>query len=224
MIRFFDIIFSLLGIIILLPFMIPIIILLKLTGEHDIFYIQKRIGVGEKEFGLYKFATMLRNSSKMSGGLFTSENDSRILPLGKFLRKTKINEIPQILNIFLGQMSLVGSRPQVPSHFDYYSDEVKSKIKNLRPGLTGVGSIIFRNEEDVLSKLGEDKDNYYKSIIVPYKGELEVWYSNNKTILLYFKIIIATFLVVLFPKSTYFKKILANIPSPPPELKNIVTA
>ena len=204
--------------------MIPIIILLKLTGEHDIFYIQKRIGVGEKEFGLYKFATMLRNSSKMSGGLFTSENDSRILPLGKFLRKTKINEIPQILNIFLGQMSLVGSRPQVPSHFDYYSDEVKSKIKNLRPGLTGVGSIIFRNEEDVLSKLGEDKDNYYKSIIVPYKGELEVWYSNNKTILLYFKIIIATFLVVLFPKSTYFKKILANIPSPPPELKNIVTA
>ena len=224
MIRFFDIIFSLLGIIILLPFMIPIIILLKLTGEHDIFYIQKRIGVGEKEFGLYKFATMLRNSSKMSGGLFTSENDSRILPLGKFLRKTKINEIPQILNIFLGQMSLVGSRPQVPSHFDYYSDEVKSKIKNLRPSLTGVGSIVFRNEEDVLSKLGEDKDNYYKSIIVPYKGELEVWYSNNKTILLYFKIIIATFLVVLFPKSTYFKKILANIPSPPPELKNIVTA
>ena len=224
MIRFFDIIFSLLGIIILLPFMIPIIILLKLTGEHDIFYIQKRIGVGEKEFGLYKFATMQRNSSKMAGGLFTSENDSRILPLGKFLRKTKINEIPQILNIFLGQMSLVGSRPQVPSHFDYYSDEVKSKIKNLRPGLTGVGSIVFRNEEDVLSKLGEDKDNYYKSIIVPYKGELEVWYSNNKTILLYFKIIIATFLVVLFPKSTYFKKILANIPSPPPELKNIVTA
>ena len=143
MIRFFDIIFSLLGIIILLPFMIPIIILLKLTGEHDIFYIQKRIGVGEKEFGLYKFATMLRNSSKMSGGLFTSENDSRILPLGKFLRKTKINEIPQILNIFLGQMSLVGSRPQVPSHFDYYSDEVKSKIKNLRPSLTGVGSIVL---------------------------------------------------------------------------------
>ena len=91
MIRFFDILFSTFAIIVLFPFMIPIMILLKLTGEHDIFYAQMRVGKGEKEFPLLKFATMLRNSPNLPGGLFTQENDPRLLPMGKFLRKTKIN-------------------------------------------------------------------------------------------------------------------------------------
>lgn len=123
MTRVFDILFSGLAIIILLPFMIPIMIGLKLTGEHDIFYGQTRIGKGRKEFKLLKFATMLRNSPNMAGGLFTSENDPRMLPMGKFLRKTKINELPQLINIFVGQMSVIGYRPTVKEHFEGYPEE-----------------------------------------------------------------------------------------------------
>ena len=118
MTRFFDILFSGLAIIILFPFMIPIMIGLKLTGEHDIFYGQPRIGKHGKEFKVLKFATMLKNSPNMAGGLFTSENDPRILPMGKFLRKTKINELPQLLNIFVGQMSVIGFRPTVKKHWE----------------------------------------------------------------------------------------------------------
>ena len=111
MTRFFDILFSGIAILILLPFMIPIMIALKLTGEHDIFYLQERIGKNNKPFKVYKFATMLRNSPNMAGGLITKDKDPRILPMGNFLRKTKINELPQLLNIFLGQMSVIGYRP-----------------------------------------------------------------------------------------------------------------
>ena len=112
MIRFFDILFSGLAIIILFPFMLPIMIGLKLTGEHDIFYCQERVGKGGKIFKVLKFATMMRNSENMPGGVLTQKNDPRILPMGKFLRKTKINELPQLINIFIGQMSVIGPRPQ----------------------------------------------------------------------------------------------------------------
>ena len=112
MIRFFDIIFSAFAILILLPFMIPIIIGLKLTGEHDVFYRQTRIGKDGKSFGVWKFATMLRNSPNMTGGVLTQKDDPRILPMGKFLRKTKINELPQLINVLFGEMSFVGPRPQ----------------------------------------------------------------------------------------------------------------
>ena len=120
MIRLLDIFFSGIAIIVLLPFMIPIMICLKLTGEHDIFYLQERMGKGRKPFKLVKFATMLRNSPNMKGGLFTSENDPRMLPMGKFLRKTKINELPQLINVLLGQMSIIGYRPTVKEHFEGY--------------------------------------------------------------------------------------------------------
>ncbi|MBD5434836.1 MAG: sugar transferase, partial [Treponema sp.] len=96
MIRFFDILFSGIAIVILLPFMLPVMVALKLTGEHDIFYCQERIGKGGKPFGVLKFATMLRNSPNMAGGVLTQKDDPRILPMGKFLRKTKINELPQL--------------------------------------------------------------------------------------------------------------------------------
>ena len=105
--RFFDVLFSGGAIVVLLPFMIPIMIGLKLTGEHDIFYMQDRAGKGGKPFKMLKFATMLRNSPNLAGGLYTAENDPRILPMGKFLRKTKINELPQLINIFKGDMSIV---------------------------------------------------------------------------------------------------------------------
>ena len=105
MTRFFDILFSGLALLVLFPFMLPIVIGLKLTGEHDIFYLQERIGKGGKPFKVFKFATMMRNSANMKGGLVTLKDDPRILPMGKFLRKTKINELPQLINIFIGNIT-----------------------------------------------------------------------------------------------------------------------
>ena len=133
MTRFFDILFSGVTIVLLLPFMIPIMIGLKLTGEHYIFYRQIRVGRYGKDFGLLKFATMLKDSPNLPGGLYTSANDPRMLPMGKFLRKTKINELPQLINILIGQMSIVGYRPTVREHYNAYSDDVKQNLYNLRP-------------------------------------------------------------------------------------------
>ena len=220
MTRFFDILFSTIAIIILLPFMIPIMIGLKLTGEHDIFYGQERIGKGGKPFKLWKFATMLRNSPNMAGGLYTSKNDPRMLPMGKFLRKTKINELPQLINIFTGEMSVIGYRPQVKKQYDQYSDEVKECLSMNRPGLSGIGPIVFRSEEQILQSFTdyEERDKFYYDVIMPYKGALEVWYSKHRNIRMYFHLIFMTVEVVLNPKSKSWKK-LKGIPEVPKELE-----
>ena len=206
MTRFFDILFSGIAIIILLPFMIPIMIGLKLTGEHDIFYVQERIGKGGKPFGVLKFATMLRNSPNMAGGVLTQKNDPRILPMGNFLRKTKINELPQLVNIFIGQMSVIGPRPQAKRHYDLYSDEVKSAIDKVAPGLSGIGSVAFRDEEDMLNVI-QNRDEFHDTIIAPYKGQLEIWFTEHRNIITYFKLIFLTevwkFKKLLYPNSIF---------------------
>ena len=223
MTRFFDIVFSLLAIIVLLPFMIPIMIGLKLTGEHDIFYGQERIGKGGKPFKVWKFATMLRNSPNMAGGTYTSKNDPRILPMGRFLRKTKINELPQLINILAGDMSIIGYRPLIPRGYAMYPDSVKKELKNGRPGLSGIGSIVFRNEEQIVEKFDayEDKDKFYKDVIMPYKGELEVWYTKNKNVFMYWKLIFMTVEAVLKPESQSWMK-LKGIPEVPDNLKGVL--
>lgn len=221
MTRFFDILFSGLAIIILFPFMLPIIIGLKLTGEHDIFYLQERIGKGGKPFKVFKFATMMRNSANMKGGLVTLKDDPRILPMGKFLRKTKINELPQLINIFIGNMSVIGYRPFVKKHYDLYSDEVKTEINKIVPGLSGIGSVVFRDEEDILHTV-EDPNNFHDNIITPYKGQLECWYVNHRSVTNYFKLIFATVLVVLNPKSKAWQKWFKDLPPVPDNLKEYI--
>jgi lipopolysaccharide/colanic/teichoic acid biosynthesis glycosyltransferase len=217
-IRLFDIILSGAAIIVLFPFLLPIMIVLKMTGEHYIFYSQTRVGRYGRDFKLLKFATMLKDSPNLPGGLYTSANDPRILPLGKFLRKTKINELPQLINIFIGQMSIVGYRPTVREHFDSYSDDVKQKLHNLRPGLTGIGSIVFRNEEEILQQF-EDKKYFHKGIINPYKGMLEWWYADHNSIIIYIKIIFVTAIIVLNDNSPIWKKVFKGLPPIPPELQ-----
>ncbi len=223
MTRFFDILFSLIALIILFPFMIPIMIGLKLTGEHDIFYGQERIGKGGKPFKLWKFATMLRNSPNMAGGTFTSKNDPRILPMGNFLRKTKINELPQLLNILAGDMSVIGYRPLVKKGYDMYPEEVKEQLKDSRPGLSGIGSIVFRSEEQIVQKYDsfEEKDRFYSTVIMPYKGQLEVWYTKHRTVSMYFRLIFMTVEAVLNPNSKSWKK-LKDIPDVPENLRNVL--
>lgn len=221
MIRFFDILFSGIAIIILLPFMIPIMIGLKLTGEHDIFYGQIRIGKGRKEFKLWKFATMLRKSPNMAGGLYTSKNDPRMLPMGKFLRKTKINELPQLLNIFCGQMSVIGYRPTVKEHFEGYPEECKLVLEKSVPGLSGIGSIVFRNEEEILQNF-EDKKSFHQNVIAPYKATLEVWFIQHKSLWLYFKLIFMTIRAVLNPSSNKWRTAFNDLPPIPIELERYI--
>ena len=221
MIRFFDILFSGIAIIILLPFMIPIMIGLKLTGEHDIFYKQTRIGKGGKPFGVMKFATMLRNSPNMAGGVLTQKDDPRILPMGKFLRKTKINELPQLLNIFIGQMSVIGPRPQAKAHYDLYSDDVKAVVDTVAPGLSGLGSVAFRDEEDMLNAV-EDRDHFHDTVIAPYKGALEVWFVQHRSVNVYFKLIWLTVLAVLKPSSKAWRTAFKDLPPVPTELDQYI--
>lgn len=221
MTRFFDIFFSALAILILFPFMLPIAIGLKLTGEHDIFYLQERIGKYGKTFKVIKFATMMRNSANMKGGLITAKNDPRILPMGKFLRKTKINELPQLINIFIGNMSVIGYRPFVKKHYDLYSDEVKAEINKIAPGLSGIGSVVFRDEEDILHTV-KDPNDVHDNIITPYKGQLECWYVQHRNVSNYFKLIFATVLVVVRPECKTWKKWFKNLPPVPENLKQYI--
>jgi lipopolysaccharide/colanic/teichoic acid biosynthesis glycosyltransferase len=190
---------------------------LKLMGEHDIFYTQIRIGRYGKPFRVLKFATMLRDSPNLPGGLVTALNDPRLLPLGKIMRKAKINELPQILNVFMGQMSLAGYRPFVEKHYALYSEEVKNCINTIRPGLTGIGSIIFRHEEEMLHSI-KDGNYFHDKIITPYKGKLECWYVQNRSLKNYFLIIFCTTLVLFGFNGNDWKKLFKNLPPVPAEL------
>ena len=215
--RFFDIIFSLLALIFLCPLFVPIVIVLKLTGEGEIFFSQKRVGVNGKLFSLLKFATMLKDSPNLGSGTVTLKGDPRVLPFGKFLRKTKINELPQLINILIGDMSVVGPRPQTPRCFDVFPEELQETICSIRPGLSGLGPIVFRDEENILSEKNESID-FYDLVIAPYKGKVEAYYISIYGILNYFKIIFATIWIVIFPSSIIVWKLFPSLPPPPEQL------
>ncbi len=215
--RFLDVVLSGVAILVLSPLLIPVMMILKCTGEHDIFYRQTRIGYRNSHFEMLKFATMLRNSPNMAGGLHTTRGDPRVLPFGRFLRKTKINELPQLFNIFCGDMSIVGPRPLVDKTFAPYSEEVKAKIYSVKPGLTGIGSVVFRDEESLLSKTTMPVEEYYAKVITPYKGALEMWYLEHLGFWTDAKLVFLTAWVVLFPKSELTYRLFPDLPKRPTE-------
>ena len=211
--RLLDIIVSLITLIILLPIFIPVIIILRFSAEGEVFYLQERYGIYNSKFKIFKFATMLKNSMNMGAGSITLKNDPRVTKIGSILRKTKINELPQIINILRGDISLVGPRPLVAKTFMAYSKKVQSKIYNVKPGLTGIGSIIFRDEESIISEVtDEDPHEFYKRVIAPYKGELEMWYQKNNSFFLDLQLIFITAWVILFPDSKIYEKCFKNLP------------
>jgi lipopolysaccharide/colanic/teichoic acid biosynthesis glycosyltransferase len=210
--RFFDIVFSLAAIILLLPVFIPIIILLLLTGEHEVFFRQERVGYKNKIFHIWKFATMLKNSPNMGHGDVTMRKDPRITSVGRFLRQSKFNELPQVINILTGDMSFVGPRPLMKVGFERYSDEMKTKVYNTRPGLTGIGSIVFRDEELILTHSKLPPHECYRTIILPYKGALEVWYQQHQSFYTDFMIMFLTAWYVVFPNSKLVYKIFPSLP------------
>lgn len=210
--RFFDIIFSFIAIILLLPIFIPIIILLLLTGEHEVFFRQERVGYKNKIFRIWKFATMLKNSPNMGDGDITKRGDSRITPVGKFLRQSKLNELPQVINILTGDMSFVGPRPLMKVGFDRYSDEMKAKVYDVTPGLTGIGSILFRDEELIITNSKLPPHECYRTVILPFKGALEVWYQQHRNFYTDFMIMFLTAWYVVFPKSKLVYKVFPSLP------------
>tara|TARA_B100000242_G_scaffold117764_1_gene82310 strand:- start:3863 stop:4579 length:717 start_codon:yes stop_codon:yes gene_type:complete len=218
--RFFDVFFSLICILIFLPFFLIVSLILKFSAEGEIFYFQNRVGFNNKIFSIVKFATMLKNSENIGSGTITLRNDFRVTKPGRILRKTKINELPQIFNIFLGDISFVGPRPLVKKTFDDYPEPTKKLIYDSKPGLTGIGSIFFRDEEFIMSiPRNEPPQNFYKRVIAPFKGDLELWYLYNKSFIVDFKLIILTAYVVLFPKSKIILNSFHNLPKLPNELK-----
>jgi lipopolysaccharide/colanic/teichoic acid biosynthesis glycosyltransferase len=219
MTRFFDLLFSSIAIILLFPFMLPIMIALRLTGEHHIFYQQPRMGRNGNEFKVLKFATMLKDSPNMTGGFITQKDDPRVLPMGAFLRKTKINELPQLVNVFLGQMSLVGPRPVVATHLENFPIGAREAIKSMRPGLTGIASLVFCDEEGILDRMTGDRKYNHDCIIAPFKGELELWYKSHRSLRLYFSLLFRTALSVLLHGASRGLPAFKDLPEVPKELE-----
>lgn len=209
--RFIDLLIATAALILLSPIWIVVIVILMLTGEHEVFYLQKRIGYKNKSFRIWKFATMCKNSSSIGSKEITLRNDPRVTKFGRILRKTKINELPQIINVLKGEMSIVGPRPLMEVSFNLYSDEVKKLIYNSKPGITGIGSLIFRDEEKTVSEAADPKKMY--AAIYPYKGELELWYLQNASLSTDLKIISLTAWSIIFPNNDLCSKIFKTLPS-----------
>jgi lipopolysaccharide/colanic/teichoic acid biosynthesis glycosyltransferase len=182
--------------------------------------VQKRVGKNGEMFNLLKFATMLKDSPNMGTGTITVKNDTRVLPFGKFLRKTKLNELPQLINIIKGDMSIIGPRPQDIRCFRAFNKEDQENIKKVRPGLSGIGSIFFRDEESIMDRANtSNKEKFYDNVISPYKGKLESWYFNHKSIYLYFKLIMLTIYVVIKSDANInYKEIFKNFPDIPKQI------
>ena len=218
MTRILDIFLSGLAIIVLSPLLLPIIVILKFTGEGKVFYLQERVGKGGKLFGIWKFATMLENSPSMTNAYITTHDDPRVLPFGKFLRKSKINELPQLVNILKGDISIVGPRPQVKAHLELYPKDKLDDVLSIQPGLTGIASLFFRDEETMISNSNMEPKEFYKAFIAPYKADLEIWYKNNQNLYTYFMLIGLTAWSIFFSKSNLYKKVFKGLPVPPKEL------
>ena len=215
--RLLDVILSGVTLVCLLPLFLPVMLVLRITGEGEVFYRQTRVGREGKNFSLLKFATMLKNSPNIGTGEITVRNDPRILPLGGFLRKSKLNELPQLWNVLVGDMSIVGPRPMVPDTFSRYPETAQSIIQSINPGLTGVGSIVFRDEERFLDGL-ENPVAFYREVIIPHKSNLELWYVAHQSLGLYLRVIFATAWIIIFPKSNLAQSIFPGLPVAPPEL------
>ena len=209
--RLTDIIIAGVALIILSPILIIAIVILSVTGEREVFFFQKRIGYKNKPFYIWKFATMLKNSPQIGTGHITLRNDPRVTWFGKFLRITKINELPQIINVFKGDMTIVGPRPLMETGFNLYPAEIKNKIYNVKPGITGIGSLIFRDEEKIISASDDPVATY--QAISPFKGALEMWYQKNASVYTDSMIIFLTAWSIIFPNNTLQNRIFKDLPA-----------
>lgn len=210
-----DLILSLFALAALSPLLLFVTLVLCFTGERQVFYFQDRVGYKNRVFKIWKFATMKKDSTEIGTRGVTLRNDFRVTAFGRLLRLTKVNELPQLFNVLLGDMSIVGPRPLMLPGFHLYSDHFKSSVYEIKPGLTGIGSIVFRDEERILSESTLDPYDCYQHVILPYKGELELWYQEHQSTCTDLKIIFLTGWVILFPHSGLLKRFFPDLPERP---------
>lgn len=192
--RLFDILISGLGLFALSPLFILVAIWIKLDSEGPVFYKQSRVGKGNKDFQLYKFRSMVTQAD-MNGLLTVGDHDSRVTRAGYFIRKYKLDELPQLINVFRGEMSLVGPRPEVRKYVDMYTPE-QMHVLDIRPGITDIASIKYRNENDLLAK-AENPEQYYIDVIMQDKLRINLEYVKHNSLLNDFKMILDTFVAIL---------------------------
>ncbi|CEN79989.1 sugar transferase [Paraclostridium sordellii] len=192
--RIFDIVASLIGLILLSPILIIIAVFIKLDSKGPVFFKQKRVGKNKQIFEIYKFRTMVIDAEKL-GKQITVGNDNRITKIGKFIRKCKLDELPQLINVLKGEMSLVGPRPEVPKYVELY-DVYQEQVLLVQPGITDYASIEFRNENELLGK-SKNPEATYIDEIMPTKIELNLLYIKNISLLEDFKLIFNTILAIL---------------------------
>lgn len=219
--RLFDIVLSGCAIILLAPLLVTVMIILRFTGEKEVFFAQSRVGKNGIKIQILKFATMLKDSPNIGTGTVTLQNDPRVLPIGKILRKSKINELPQLFNILMGDMSIIGPRPQTQRCFEAFPKDIQEVILSVRPGLSGVGSIFFRNEELMMHD-ADNADKLYDEIIMPFKGRLEEWYVNNSSLGMYVTLILATIIVVFTGKIPFLESVFSSTPRVPKYLERYI--
>ena len=192
--RIFDIIASISGLILLSPFIIVAAVLIKVTSSGPVLFIQDRVGMNYNVFRLFKFRSM-SDKSRMSTDTFEPGNTSRVTRVGRFMRRTKLDELPQLFNVLMGHLSFVGPRPEVRKWTEIYPEKW-AIVLSVRPGITDKASIEFRNEEEVLSKQ-ESPESYYQHVILPRKLDLGIEYVEKQSFIGDLKIILKTIKVVI---------------------------
>ena len=189
MIRFCDIFLSGIGLVLLFPLFLILGIWIKIDSNGPVFYKQERVGKGSVAFSLFKFRSMQIDSDK-KGLITVGSHDPRVTRSGYFIRKFKLDELPQLINVFFGDMSLVGPRPEVRKYVDLYNEEQRY-VLSIRPGITDYASIAFSNENEMLSSVS-NPEQYYIDVIMPEKLRLNMGYIQNRNLFQYFKIIAIT--------------------------------
>lgn len=192
--RLFDILASFCGIIVLLPIMIIVGIIIKVTSPGPILFKQKRLTIGMREFTIYKFRSMRTDFDKDAKGIQVKGSSSAITPIGKIIRKTKLDELPQLFNILVGDMSFIGPRPELPRRLQYYSERDKGIFK-VRSGISSPASIVFSDEEYLMNQV-KDPEKFYIEQIMPYKIDLNLYYVETRSFWNDIYLIIATFLKI----------------------------
>ncbi len=197
--RVIDVLLSGILMFVLPPLYLTVSVLLRFAGERNVMFRQRRVGRSGDKFTLLKFTTMASDSAV--AGDITYGDDPRVLPVGRRLSALKIDELPQMWNTFVGEMSLVGPRPLTSRAFHCYSPRVQEIVKSMKPGVTGVGSLVFRNEDRILAQAPGDPKEYYDKVIIPLKGELETWYFAHRSLQVDLLILACTLVAVPWPRS-----------------------
>lgn len=193
--RVFDFTMALIGLIVLLPVIIVVSILIKITSPGKVLFSQRRLTQGMREFDIYKFRSMTSNEAREKGAVQIKGNSSEITPIGKFMRKTKIDEIPQLWNILKGDMSFIGPRPELPRRLHYYNERQK-EIFAVRSGISSPASIVFSDEEYLMNQV-KDPEEFYIKEIMPYKIELNLYYVKTQSFFGDIWLILATVLKII---------------------------